>query len=259
MPDDGVLLDVRGVRAGYHDLEILRGVDLRVERGRIITIIGPNGAGKSTLAKTIAGLVRPRAGDILYRGESIVGLKPSHVVRRGLCYVPQDRNVFPNLTVLENLQLAGAQLRAGLEERIRRMFEMFPVLAEKRFQRAGVLSGGQRQMLAMARALMLEPELLVLDEPSAGLAPNVVDAVFAKIQEINAGGCTVLMVEQNARRALAMSDWGYVLDMGVNAMNAAGGELLRDPRVIELYLGSLGSERRGGADPGESGAGTVPE
>jgi ABC-type branched-subunit amino acid transport system ATPase component len=232
---------VDGVYAGYRGLDILQGVSLRVGRGQVVTIIGPNGAGKSTLAKVICGLVRPRRGRVRFRGEDVAGAKPSEIVRRGLGFVPQERNVFPNLTVWENLLLGGHLLPGGMDARVRRLFDMFPILREKRHQKAGLLSGGQRQMLAMARALMLEPEMLVLDEPSAGLAPNVVEAVFERIREINRQGCTVLMVEQNARLALAMSDWGYVLDMGRNALDAAGPSLLEDPRVVELYLGSLGS------------------
>lgn len=248
-PPGEALLQISGLRAGYHDLEILRGVDLTVPRGSIVTIIGPNGAGKSTLAKTIFGLVRPRGGDIVFDGRSLLGLKPSRVVERGICYVPQERNVFPNLSVRENLQLGGSLLRQGVERRIRAMFDMFPVLEEKKGQKAGVLSGGQRQMLAMARALMLDPQMLVLDEPSAGLAPNVVDMVFDKIREINEAGCTILMVEQNARRALAMSHWGYVLDMGENAIDAAGVDLLSDPKVTELYLGAVAAASGGEAAP----------
>ncbi|MBX5476445.1 MAG: ABC transporter ATP-binding protein [Clostridia bacterium] len=235
------LLEVRDLYAGYHDLDILQGVNLRVERGQIVTIIGPNGAGKSTLAKAIFGLVRVRRGDIRFKGTSLAGAKPSKIVQSGLCYVPQERNVFPNLTVLENLQLGGYLLRGRSEGRIREMFETFPVLYEKRHQKAGVLSGGQRQMLAMARALMLDPDMLVLDEPSAGLAPNVVDQVFQQIRDIHRAGRTILMVEQNARRALAMSDWGYVLDMGRNAFDDAGERLLANPQVVELYLGTLGA------------------
>ncbi|MBE3589912.1 MAG: ABC transporter ATP-binding protein [Firmicutes bacterium] len=244
------LLEVREVWAGYHDLDILQGVNLRVERGRIVTIIGPNGAGKSTLAKAIFGLVRVRRGEIRFKGADITGAKPSRIVQAGLCYVPQERNVFPNLTVLENLQLGGYVLGARSEARIREMFEMFPVLQEKRHQKAGVLSGGQRQMLAMARALMLDPEMLVLDEPSAGLAPNVVEQVFQKIRDIHRSGRTILMVEQNARRALAMSDWGYVLDMGKNAIDDAGPRLLENPRVVELYLGTLGAAAGGRGSAG---------
>lgn len=250
------ILEISGLRAGYHDLEILRGVSLVVPRGRVVTIIGPNGAGKSTLAKAVFGLVRVRSGEIRFEGQSLLGLKPSQIVQRGLCYVPQTQNVFPNLTVLENLRLGGTLLREGVERRLRAMYEMFPILWERRHQKAGFLSGGQRQMLAMARALMLEPRLLLLDEPSAGLAPNVVDQVFAKVVEINRAGCAILMVEQNARRALAMSDWGYVLDMGENALDGPGPRLLADPEVASLYLGGLGGAREKSRETPRPGAGS---
>ncbi|MBT9259739.1 MAG: ABC transporter ATP-binding protein [Clostridiales bacterium] len=239
------LLEVQEVVAGYHDLDILQGVSLHVDEGEIVTIIGPNGAGKSTLAKAIFGLVKIRKGDILFRGRSLRGKKPSEIVLSGMAYVPQERNVFPNLTVWENLLVGGAPLpRRELERRLEKLAELFPVLKEKGRQKAGLLSGGQRQMVAMARALILEPQLLILDEPSAGLAPQMVEAVFQQIAAINRSGRTILMVEQNARRALKMSHRGYVLDMGKNALDGTGEELLQNPRVVELYLGRLGAEVR---------------
>ncbi|HEY8449328.1 MAG TPA: ABC transporter ATP-binding protein [Bacillota bacterium] len=241
---DDVILQVEDVVAGYHPgVDILRGVSLAVGAGEIVSIIGPNGAGKSTLAKTICGLLPPRAGSVLFRGSNIAGWPPSRIVAAGLSYVPQTRNVFPNLTVRENLEIGGSLLRTGLERAIEHIFDLFPDLRDKQRQKAGTLSGGQRQLLAMGRALMLKPALLVLDEPSAGLAPQMIDLVFQKIREVNRGGCAILMVEQNARRALAMSHRGYVLDMGRNAIEDRGEALLRNPQVIELYLGRLARGR----------------
>ncbi|HLS89484.1 MAG TPA: ABC transporter ATP-binding protein [Sphingobacteriaceae bacterium] len=236
------LLQARDLVVGYTDLNILHGVHLTVHRGEIVTIIGPNGAGKSTLAKTVVGLLRPRRGSILFDGNELAGMSPSQIVRYGISYVPQVRNVFPNLTVRENLEVGGYLLGRRAAQAIQRIYEMFPDLAAKDRDKAGTLSGGQRQMLAMGRALILDPKLLVLDEPSAGLSPKMVEHIFTKIQEINAAGCTILMVEQNARRALAMSRRGYVLDMGRNAMEDTGENLLSDPRVIDLYLGQAGSK-----------------
>ena len=199
-------------------------------------MVGPNGAGKSTLIKTIFGLLAPRAGRVLLRGEDITGLEPHTIARRGMSYVPQLDNVFPSLTVEENLEI-GSLERSLTRERIGDMYELFPRLGERRAQAAGTMSGGERQMLAMARALMPEPHVLLLDEPSAGLAPAFVEAIFEKVREINEAGVTVVMVEQNARRALAMSDRGYVLDLGRNRFQGAGRDLLEDPKVAELYLG----------------------
>lgn len=236
------LLQARDLVVGYTDLDILHGVDLTVHRGEIVTIIGPNGAGKSTLAKTVVGLLRPRRGSILFDGHELAGLSPSQIVRYGISYVPQVRNVFPNLTVRENLEVGGYLLGRRAAPAIQRIYEVFPDLAAKDREKAGTLSGGQRQMLAMGRALILDPKLLVLDEPSAGLSPKMVEHIFTKIQEVNQAGCTILMVEQNARRALAMSHRGYVLDMGRNAMEDTGEALLSDPRVIDLYLGQAGTK-----------------
>ena len=233
------LLRTEGVVAGYvPEVDVLGGVDVEVRAGEVVTIVGPNGAGKSTLVKAIFGLLRPRAGRILLRGADIAGRKTHAISRAGVSYVPQLDNVFPSLTVEENLEL-GALARPGLEvrERMQAMEGMFPRLEERRRQPVGTMSGGERQMVAMARALMPDPEILLLDEPSAGLAPAFVDAVFDKVAEINAAGVTVLMVEQNARRALAMSTRGYILDLGRNRFEGPGRELLDDLKVIELYLG----------------------
>ena len=233
------LLRTEGLVAGYvPEVDILNGVELELHDGEIVTIVGPNGAGKSTLIKTVFGLLRAREGRVLLRGEDIAGRKTHDISRAGLAYVPQLDNVFPSLTVEENLEV-GALARRGTRsaERMERMYELFPRLAERRGQSAGTMSGGERQMVAMARALMPEPEVLLLDEPSAGLAPAFVDAIFEKVVEVNEAGVTVLMVEQNARRALAMSTRGYVLDLGRNRFEGPGHELLDDPKVAELYLG----------------------
>jgi branched-chain amino acid transport system ATP-binding protein/neutral amino acid transport system ATP-binding protein len=235
-----VVLRTSGLVSGYvAEVNILNGVDVEVREGEIVTIVGPNGAGKSTLIKTIFGLLgKPREGRVELRGEDISGEKPHAITRRGMSYVPQIDNVFPTLTVEENLEMGAVALKGGdKEQRIATMYELFPRLGERRRQAAGTMSGGERQMVAMARALMPDPQVLLLDEPSAGLAPAFVDAIFEKVQEINASGVTVMMVEQNARRALAMSHRGYVLDLGKNRFEGPGEELISDPNVAELYLG----------------------
>ncbi|HEY1316835.1 MAG TPA: ABC transporter ATP-binding protein [Gaiella sp.] len=237
-------LVVDGIEAGYfRDVPILNGASLRVGRGEMVTIVGPNGAGKSTLVRVVIGLLEPWAGTVRVDGEDLTGRKPHVVVRRGVGYVAQRDNVFATMSVRENLELGVLALRGGEgPARTAAMFELFPRLAERRSQPAGTLSGGERQMLALARALMADPALLILDEPSAGLSPAAVDVIFAKIGEINAGGVAVLMVEQNARRALAMSHRGYVLDGGQNRFEGAGPELLHDPKVVDLYLGGPGAD-----------------
>jgi neutral amino acid transport system ATP-binding protein len=234
---NGAILATEDLAAGYlPEVDILNGVSLSVREGEIATLVGPNGAGKSTLIKTIFGLLRPRRGRVILRGEDISGLEPHTITRRGMSYVPQLDNVFPSLSVEENLEV-GSLDRSRTRSRIGDMYEVFPRLGERRLQAAGTMSGGERQMLAMARALMTKPHVLLLDEPSAGLAPAFVEATFEKVREINEVGVTVVMVEQNARRALAMSDRGYVLDLGRNRFQGAGRELLEDPKVAELYLG----------------------
>ena len=241
------VLRTTGLVAGYvPELNILNGVDVEVREGEIVTIVGPNGAGKSTLIKTIFGLLgRPREGRVELRGEDISGEKPHTITRRGMSYVPQIDNVFPTLTVEENLEMGAVALRGGgKEERIEAIYELFPRLGERRRQAAGTMSGGERQMVAMGRALMPNPQVLLLDEPSAGLAPAFVDAIFEKVQEINRAGVTITMVEQNARRALTMSDRGYVLDLGKNRFEGPGQELIGDPKVAELYLGGAARVER---------------
>jgi ABC-type branched-subunit amino acid transport system ATPase component len=236
------VLSVEGVVAGYFaDVPILDGVDVVVGRGEMVTIVGPNGAGKSTLVKAVIGLLRPWAGRILLRGEDLTGSKPHAIVAQGVGYVAQRQNVFPTMTVAENLELGGLALREGtVASNQAEILELFPRLQERRRQLAGTLSGGERQMLALARALMAKPDVLLLDEPSAGLAPMAVDAIFEKIESINATGVAILMVEQNARRALAISHRGYVLDTGRNRFEGPGLELLANPEVVDLYLGGGG-------------------
>lgn len=232
------LLQVDGITSGYGDIEVLRDVSIAVEEHEIVSIIGPNGAGKSTLMKTIFGLLHPRSGTITYRGQDISRLSPYEIVGTGMCYVPQVANVFTALSVEENLEMGAFVLRgAGVESRKARIYELFPRLAERRRQPAGRMSGGERQMVAMGSALMLEPSLLLLDEPSAGLSPRLVEEIFARILQINATGVAIMMVEQNARQSLAMAHRGYVLAAGQNRFEGGGRELLEDPEVGRLYLG----------------------
>jgi neutral amino acid transport system ATP-binding protein len=234
---NGALLAVEDLVAGYvPEVDILRGVEFAVREGEIVTVIGPNGAGKSTLIKSIFGLLPPRQGRVVLRGEDLTGLRPHSITRRGMSYVPQLDNIFQSLTVEENLEM-GALDSSKAREGMGRMYELFPRLGERRTQTAGTMSGGERQLLAMGRALMPDPKVLLVDEPSAGLAPGFVEAIFEKVEEINREGVTVVMVEQNARRALGMSDRGYVLDLGQNRFEGPGKELLEDPKVAELYLG----------------------
>jgi neutral amino acid transport system ATP-binding protein len=232
------LLEVEGLEAGYDDALVLHGVSLRAEAGELVCIVGPNGAGKTTLLKAVYGLVRPSAGSVRLAGEEIGGERPDRLTRRGLNLVPQIDNVFPSLTVAENLKVGS--LGAPKSERaaaLERVQGLFPLLRERPRQRAGTLSGGQRKLVALARALVTSPALLLLDEPSAGLAPQAAELVFAKLTEIVALGIGVVMVEQNAKRALALAHTGYVLDMGRNAFTGPGAQLLHDPKVAELYLG----------------------
>jgi ABC-type branched-subunit amino acid transport system ATPase component len=232
------MLEVEALEAGYQEALVLRGVSLRVAEGQIVAIIGPNGAGKSTLLKTVYGLLRPRAGSIRLDGEEVARTRPERLTRRGLNYVPQLANVFPSLTVAENLKVGVRPVprseRAGA---LAEVYQLFPMLRERRRQRAATLSGGQRKLLAIARALATRPRLLLLDEPSAGLAPQAVALVFDKLREINERGIAIAMVEQNARRALAFADHGYVLELGRNAHEGPGRALLDDPKVAALYLG----------------------
>jgi neutral amino acid transport system ATP-binding protein len=232
------ILEVKNVRAGYiKDLDILQGINFRVDRGELVVVIGPNGAGKSTLAKTICGLLTPNAGSIFFEGQSIGGLSPDKIVEQGLCYVPQISNVFRSLSVEENLEMGAFTRKVDLQPLKQQIFTMFPRLAERRKQSAGTLSGGERQMLAMGKALMLEPAMMLLDEPSAALSPLLVSNVFEQIKAINSNGTSIVLVEQNAKKALAIADRGYVLDTGKDKFEGTGAALLNDPKIGELYLG----------------------
>ena len=247
---NGVVLRTEGVIAGYvPEVDILNGVTVTVGEGQIVTVVGPNGAGKSTLIKTIFGLLKPREGRIVLRDEDITGAKPHTITRRGMNYVPQLDNVFPSLTVEENLEV-GSLDTSRTRDHIDRMYELFPRLGERRRQAAGTMSGGERQMVAMARALMTDPQVLLLDEPSAGLAPAFVEAIFEKLADVNRAGVTIVMVEQNARRALSMSDRGYVLDLGKNAFEGEGRQLLSDEKVAQLYLGGTARLERAEREAG---------
>ena len=232
-------LEVDNVYAGYlQDLNILQGINFRIAPGELVAVIGPNGAGKSTLAKTIFGLLTPNQGKITFKGENIAGLKSNQIVHRGMCYVPQISNVFGTLSVEENLEM-GAFIRQGSLKSLKdSIYAMFPRLAQRSRQRAGTLSGGERQMLAMGRALMLDPELLILDEPSAALSPILVNGVFEQILAIKNTGKAIILVEQNAKKALMMADRGYVLENGCDRFEGKGIDLLNDPKVGELYLGT---------------------
>jgi branched-chain amino acid transport system ATP-binding protein len=238
-PEDYLLL-ARELVAGYvPGVNILNGCTLTLSEGEVVAIIGPNGAGKSTLIKTVFGLIPVREGALTLRGSDIAGLPAHSLVERGVGYVPQTQNVFPSLTIEENLQM-GAFLRPRtFTKRFAAVAELFPLLADRRKAKAGSLSGGERQMVAMGRALMMEPSVLLLDEPTAGLSPIYQEEVFQRVKEVNRTGVSVIMVEQNARRCLQICDRGYVLDQGRNAYTGTGADLLNDPNVIELYLGTL--------------------
>lgn len=232
--------------AGYlPGVNILNGCSIEAYPGELIGIIGPNGAGKSTLLKALFGLVKVREGSVTLKGQDITGLKANKLVQMGVGFVPQNNNVFPSLTIEENLQMGIFQQPKLLNERLDKIFEIFPVLADRRGQRAGSLSGGERQSVAMARALMMDPSVLLLDEPSAGLSPVRQDETFIRTRRINKAGVSVIMVEQNARRCLQICDRGYVLDQGKDAYTGTGRELADDPKVIELYLGTLAKDVSG--------------
>lgn len=234
------LIHVDHIRAGYvPGVDILNGCSLELSPGELVGIIGPNGAGKSTLLKALFGLLEVREGSVKFKGEEITGLTAHELVSRGIGYVPQNNNVFPSLTISENLEMGVFLRPKSFKERLGFVTDMFPRLGERLNQRAGSLSGGERQMLAMSRALMMEPEVLLLDEPSAGLSPVLQDQVFINTKQINSTGVAVVMVEQNASRCLQICDRGYVLDQGTNAYTDTGRNLLVDPNVIALYLGTL--------------------
>ena len=233
------LLELTNVDVHYGAIHALRGVSVRVGAGEIVTLIGANGAGKTTTLRAVSGMIKPSAGQIRYGGQEIGGLKPHKLVARGLCHAPEGRGIFPNLTILENLKL-GAFLRRdadGIAKDLEHGFTLFPRLRERAAQMAGTLSGGEQQMLAIARALMARPKLLLLDEPSLGLAPQVVETIFNIIQEINKAGVTILLVEQNAHLALGIAHHGYVLETGSVVQTGTGAELLKSPEIRKAYLG----------------------
>ena len=232
------LLEVENVVSGYGSTDVLHGVSISVERDEIVTIIGPNGAGKSTLFKTIMGYLIPRSGKVIFSEEDLTQLKPNHKVEKGIAYVPQLDNTFPSLTIRENLEMGGfSKDSEALQQGIETAYSTFPILSDRRNQRARTLSGGQRQMLAMSMALMTEPYLLLLDEPSAGLSPKISDEVFNQIMSLHQKGIGVLIIEQDAYRSLNISNRGYVLAMGQNHFDGSADTILNDPQIKEAFLG----------------------
>jgi neutral amino acid transport system ATP-binding protein len=234
-----ILLQLENVHGGYGEVKVLNGVDILVGEGEIVSVVGPNGSGKSTMMKAIFGLVKPEEGKIVYKGENITGLEPFEIVRRGICYVPQESNVFTSLTVDENLEMGAYILNQPQEvsKGKERVYGIFPLLKEKAKSQVATLSGGMRQMVAFGRALMLDPELVLMDEPSAGLAPRLVTEILMKLHEINERGKALLIIEQNVRRALELCHRGYVLDTGKTSMEGRGKELLLNRRIQEIYMG----------------------
>ncbi len=243
MSDAKLVVKADNLTAGYlPGINILNGCTLEAYKGELIGIIGPNGAGKSTLLKALFGLVNIRDGVVTLDGEDVTNMQTNQLVRKGVGFVPQTNNVFPSLTIEENLQMGMFLKPKEFSRRVNEMWDLFPMLAERRRQRAGSLSGGERQSVAMARALMMDPKVLLLDEPSAGLSPVRQDETFIRTRQINKTGVTIIMVEQNARRCLQICDRAYVLDQGKNAYEGPGRELANDPKVIELYLGTLAAD-----------------
>ena len=231
------LLEIRNVYSGYRGVDILQGVNLVVDKGEIVVIIGPNGAGKSTVLKSVFGLATVSQGEICFGDRNITRLRNDRIVKLGICYVPQTENVFPSLTVQENLDM-GAYVRTDdYSAQLDKVYTLFPPLKQKRQQAAGTLSGGQRQMVAMGRALMVDPKLLLLDEPTAGLSPLFIEQIFSIVQDINQLGVSILMVEQNAKQALSMAHRGYVLAMGANRFEDTGQNLLANQQIAEMFLG----------------------
>ena len=232
-----IILKIEHITVGYTEVEILQDVQVEVKSGEIVSVIGPNGAGKSTLLKAVFGVLKPKGGQIILKDEDITGLKPDKIAKKGISYVPQLDNVFPSLTIQENFEMGAFIRKDDYNKRLDEIYELFPILKGRKKQKTGQLSGGQRQMVAMGRALMLDPEVLLLDEPSAGLAPLVVADIFEKIKEINAAGVSIVIVEQNAREALGMAHHGYILAMGKNILDDSGQALLANDEVGRLYLG----------------------
>jgi branched-chain amino acid transport system ATP-binding protein len=236
---DANVLEVVGLTAGYGGPPVIERVSITASRGAITAIVGPNGAGKSTLLKAIAGLIRPTAGSVKVSGVDVTGLPAEKLVRKGVAYVPQVANVFPELTIRENLDMGGYSRRAGVHERIDQLFKLFPDLAASSHRKANTLSGGQRTMLALARGLMVDPAVLILDEPSAGLAPKFQGLIWERIEEIKATDVAVLVIEQNTRETLRHAQWAYVLVLGQNRLEGPGPKLLDDEEVVNLYVGRL--------------------
>jgi ABC-type branched-subunit amino acid transport system ATPase component len=232
------VLEASELVSGYGEVEILHGVSLRLDKGEIVAIIGPNGAGKSTFMKAVFGLLKIESGTVHLEGEDVTGMPPERIVRKGMCYVPQSENVFPSLSVQENLEMGAFTRKDGYRQRLDEIYALFPDLAQRPQLRAGKLSGGQRQMLALARALMLDPKVLLLDEPTASLAPKMVEDIFATIHNINQTGVAILIVEQNAKEALSIGQRAYVLASGYNRLEGTGPELLASEEVGKLYLGA---------------------
>ena len=244
------LLEVEDVVAGYGaGPDILTGLTLSIEEGMSYCIVGPNGAGKSTLLRTIAGFLKPRRGEVRFNGERVNGLRPDQMLAAGVCFVPQDASLFPTMTVKENLVMGGYLIddRALLHERLETVYEAFPILRERKSQHAGTLSGGEQQMVTLGRALMIEPRMVMIDEPSLGLAPMIADQIFDKIKEFSDLGITVVLVEQNAAKGLEAVDWGFVLDLGSLEFEGPADGILADPRIRDLYLGKA-MARRGDRD-----------
>ncbi|MDB9526901.1 ABC transporter ATP-binding protein [Oscillatoria sp. CS-180] len=231
------LLVIRDLYSGYGEVDILKGLNLTVDVGEIIVIVGPNGAGKSTVLKSLFGLAQVHQGEILWRDRDITHLRTDRLVQAGICYVPQVSNVFPSLTVQENLEMGAFIREDDFRSQLEEVYGLFPDLKQKRSQTAGTLSGGQRQMVAMGRALMVKPKLLLLDEPTAGLSPLYVEQIFAIVEDINRQGISVLMVEQNAKQALSMAHRGYVLAMGANRFEDTGPNILTNPDIAKMFLG----------------------
>ena len=241
------LLEVENVTAGYGSgPDILQGVSIKIDQGKTYCIIGPNGAGKSTLLRVICGLLHPREGKVIYKGESLNNLRTDQILKRGISFVPQDRSLFPDMTVKENLRMGGYILvdRNKLNERVEEALQMFPILAERESQQAKTLSGGEQQMLAIGRTLVLRPQIIMLDEPSLGLAPMVTNFIFENIKKLQQAGMTIIIVEQNARKGLQNSDWGCVLDLGKTRFEGPANTILNDARIQEMYLGKAQVKRQ---------------
>ena len=242
------LVSLENVVAGYiPGIEILQGVNLRVEAGEMVCLVGPNGAGKSTVLRTVSGLLHPKSGRVVFNAKDISGLRPDQILEQGIAHVPQGHSVFPKMTIHENLLMGAYSIkdRATIRQRLDKVYALFPFLKERMKEKAGNLSGGQQKVLEMGRALMLEPPLVLLDEPSLGLAPKTMASLFDTIKDLNRTGLTILMVEQNARQGLAASDRGYVLELGKEKFEGTAQELLDSPEMAKLYLG--GSTENGGS------------